>query len=354
MPYEEAVILHKVLTELHTGMLFLAFLAAAIAFACGRSWRHHVLTKGADATFVGAAVSGVAFLVLSAVSGLMAWPWERLWRTPMIYSKVSFAFLALVLWGIAIVARLSYGSKLWGQRRSAAVMAACSLFGLLAIIMTGSAGGHLGHGASLIDPLFAEFDPYVPMVWPLWLSAGILVSGSYFVLYLYLRKQTQPMTLFTRSLLVLLFLGAAGITKLVGSENTTQTQFAQTGHTHGEPIKKSPSDANETKNHMGHQQKTSPLSALKPAEGASVKIISPKPGQTFRSDQIPIQFRLVKGKRGHHVHAYIDNQLMGMFESEHGTLTGIRPGQHVLRLRVVADDHETELDASDQVGFVVK
>jgi hypothetical protein len=45
---------------------------------------------------------------------------------------------------------------------------------------------------------------------------------------------------------------------------------------------------------------------------------------------------------------------MGMFESEKGTLNGIKPGSHILMLRVVADDHKTELDASDEVSFTVK
>jgi hypothetical protein len=101
-------------------------------------------------------------------------------------------------------------------------------------------------------------------------------------------------------------------------------------------------------------QKTPAKSALKPAEGASVKILSPTKGQTFKGDQVPIQFKLVKGKAGHHVHAYIDNELIGMFEGEKGTLNGIKPGTHVLMLRVVADDHKTELDATDEVNFTVK
>ena len=101
-------------------------------------------------------------------------------------------------------------------------------------------------------------------------------------------------------------------------------------------------------------QKTPAKSSLKPAEGASVKILAPTRGQTFKGDQVAIQFKLVKGKAGHHVHAYVDNELMGMFESEKGTLNGIKPGTHVLMLRVVAADHKTELDASDEVSFTVK
>jgi len=93
---------------------------------------------------------------------------------------------------------------------------------------------------------------------------------------------------------------------------------------------------------------------LEPAEGASVEIISPKAEQVFKGDRVPLRFKLIKGKRGHHVHAYIDGELMGMFDGRQGTLNGIGPGRHVLELRVVAEDHQTELDASDRVEFVVK
>ena len=93
---------------------------------------------------------------------------------------------------------------------------------------------------------------------------------------------------------------------------------------------------------------------LLPAQGASVKILSPTKDQIFRKDQVPLEFKLVKGKRGHHVHAYVNGELMGMFNSQTGTLTGIKPGKYILELRVVAEDHKSELDAIDQVSFIVK
>jgi hypothetical protein len=94
--------------------------------------------------------------------------------------------------------------------------------------------------------------------------------------------------------------------------------------------------------------------SLLPAEGASVKILSPAANQVFTGDQIPLQFALVKGKHGQHVHAYIDGELMGMFESTKGTLTGVKPGTHMLELRVVTADHNSELDATDKVEFSVR
>jgi Penicillin-Binding Protein C-terminus Family len=102
------------------------------------------------------------------------------------------------------------------------------------------------------------------------------------------------------------------------------------------------------------KQEMPAASDLKPAEGASVKIVSPKKGEVIKGDQVPLRFKLVKGRQGSHVHAYVDGELMGMFQSEKGTLTGVKPGTHTLELRVVAKDHVTELKATDRAQFVVK
>lgn len=97
-----------------------------------------------------------------------------------------------------------------------------------------------------------------------------------------------------------------------------------------------------------------PTAPLQPAEGASIKILAPTKGQVLKGDKVEIHYQLTKGKRGHHAHAYVDGELVGMFESAKGTLNGIRPGKHVLELRVVASDHQTELDARDRMEFTVK
>lgn len=100
--------------------------------------------------------------------------------------------------------------------------------------------------------------------------------------------------------------------------------------------------------------KTTAKPALKSAEGANIKIVAPKQDQVLKGDSVPLEFKLTKGKRGHHAHAYVDGELMGMFESEKGTLNGIKLGKHTLELRVVAEDHKTELDATDKVTFTIK
>jgi uncharacterized membrane protein len=106
--------------------------------------------------------------------------------------------------------------------------------------------------------------------------------------------------------------------------------------------------------HSRHRAPAPARYALQPADGAQIKILSPRDEEVFRGDQVPIRFELVAGKRGHHVHAYVDGELIGMFEGRNGTLTGISPGRHTLELRVVAEDHQTELAAGDKIEFVVK
>ena len=125
---------------------------------------------------------------------------------------------------------------------------------------------------------------------------------------------------------------------------TAATALAQQSHDH---MKGMDMPAKQT-------QQAPAKSALQPAEGASVKIISPKPDAVLKGDQVPLEFKLTKGKRGAHVHAYVDGEMMGMFESEKGTLNGIKPGKHMLELRVVTADHNTELNATDKVSFTTK
>ena len=97
-----------------------------------------------------------------------------------------------------------------------------------------------------------------------------------------------------------------------------------------------------------------PANLLAPAEGAAVKIVTPRAGQAYKGDSVPLEFELKKGKRGEHVHAYIDGEMAGMFKTTKGKLTGIKRGDHTLELRVTTEDHKTELDATDKVRFTVK
>jgi hypothetical protein len=86
---------------------------------------------------------------------------------------------------------------------------------------------------------------------------------------------------------------------------------------------------------MKHPETMKAASALKPAQGAAVKITAPKAGQIIKGDAVPLEFKLTKGKIGEHVHAYLDGEMAGMFKGSKGTLNGIKPGQHVLKRKRV-------------------
>jgi hypothetical protein len=110
----------------------------------------------------------------------------------------------------------------------------------------------------------------------------------------------------------------------------------------------------DSHSHSAPAEQTAPAGVLAPAEGAKIKILTPANDQTFTGDEIPLHFELIKGKRGEHVHAYVDGEMAGMFKTTKGTLAGIQPGKHTLEVRVVMADHTTELEASDKVNFFVR
>jgi hypothetical protein len=119
-------------------------------------------------------------------------------------------------------------------------------------------------------------------------------------------------------------------------------ESAQHGHLHGTEAPKK------------HSERMPSRSTLRPAEGASVKIISPRAEQAFEGDAVPLEFEVKKGRIGEHVHAYVNGELAGMFKTTKGTLNGLKPGRHTLELRVATGDHKTELNATDRVTFTTK
>lgn len=146
--------------------------------------------------------------------------------------------------------------------------------------------------------------------------------------------------------------------KMQGTTRPPNTPMGDMGMTG----KKEPQHHDHHKHHkqLNATDMMRPRSTLKPAEGAKVKILSPKAGEEVKGDEVNLHFELVKGKRGHHIHAYVDGMLMGMFTANDGsregigTLTGVSPGHHNLEIRAVTEGHNIEVDATDTVDFIVK
>ena len=92
-----------------------------------------------------------------------------------------------------------------------------------------------------------------------------------------------------------------------------------------------------------------------PAEGAQVKILSPAAAANIHRRQSAVKIHLNQGQ-ARRARARVHRRRIDWvcLESQQGTLNGIAPGRHTLELRVVAADHQTELDAKDRIEFIVK
>jgi hypothetical protein len=95
-----------------------------------------------------------------------------------------------------------------------------------------------------------------------------------------------------RSLLTVALIFSAGMRTWVWSEDGSSTRLAQSGHEHSAPAIKSPSSSGEKKNRVEQIQKNSTQDTTKLGEGASVKIVSPRQGQSLKGDQVPIHFQI--------------------------------------------------------------
>jgi hypothetical protein len=115
----------------------------------------------------------------------------------------------------------------------------------------------------------------------------------------------------------------------VGFFTVTRFLPAQDGH-----------DRIENKNTPAKQfQKPPAKTGSQARRGRQCKDSLAQAGTNIQRRSGAAEFKLVKGKKGHHVHVYVDNELVGMFQSDKGTLNGIKPGKHTLELVVVAQPH---------------
>jgi len=95
----------------------------------------------------------------------------------------------------------------------------------------------------------------------------------------------------------------------------------------------------------------SPPSGQRPSSPAKVTIIKPTNGEQFTSGQkIPVVVRLTGARivkqsttnispTTGHLHLYVDDAIVSMNYQTTNTLTGVKPGMHVMKVEFVAADH---------------
>jgi hypothetical protein len=193
--------LHSLTAELHAGFLTLAFVcimmvavAQVVVRLKNKSWmpksfvRLAIRIRGyAEAAgYVGAAL-GIIGLLLSAYTGMYAWPRDVLLDSAVIRNKIMFTVFSTVMWTGVLVIRARFGRGLWACPMMAAVYTGLAFVAYGVLGMTGSLGAHLTVGESVLDPFWNLIGMRVSD--PITLSPGLaesiaIVSGIVFVLSL--------------------------------------------------------------------------------------------------------------------------------------------------------------------------
>jgi hypothetical protein len=95
----------------------------------------------------------------------------------------------------------------------------------------------------------------------------------------------------------------------------------------------------------------SPTLGPRPASTAKLSIVSPKDGAVFHSSTVPLRMKLegarivpattttnIQPDEGH-LHVYLDNNLVTMTADLSTDLHDVAPGQHLVQVEFVANDH---------------
>ena len=72
-------------------------------------------------------------------------------------------------------------------------------------------------------------------------------------------------------------------------------------------------------------------------DGSKVTIKSPAPGAKVKSD-VEVVYELTKGNEATHAHCFVDGEYQKGWK---GTVKGMAPGSHVIKVVAADKDHET-------------
>lgn len=147
---------HVITSELHTGMLTLAFASVLIKLVSLRIKSSYPLWQGlvwlAEPTAYLAAIGGLLSLLASVVTGFTyTWSLEVLLTSSVVLNKIMISILSVTFWVLFVVVRSFYGARLWEVPRLRRLYAALATGGFLSLMLAGSIGGHLAGKRSMLD-----------------------------------------------------------------------------------------------------------------------------------------------------------------------------------------------------------
>ncbi len=200
--------LHSLTAELHAGFLTLAFACILVTAAASmikrrgvrcssdRSERFDKMIVYTDAAGYVASIAGVVGLILSAITGMLAWPVDALLDSPLVQNKIMLTVLGTVLWCIVVVTRSKFGIAVYNSPLMSSLFVMITFASYAAISVAGSMGAHLTIGESVLDPLLQSIHIDIESVF--YLStviaiAIVLISAASIILMLIIsRRRTRP------------------------------------------------------------------------------------------------------------------------------------------------------------------
>lgn len=159
--------LHSLTAELHSGFLTLAFvciIGVALAQVTVR-YKNHMpkrLVSAAisvrgymEATGYVGAIAGLIGLLLSAYTGMYAWPQDVLLEDPVVRNKIMLTVFSMAFWIGIVYIRTRFGRGLWTCPMMAGLYVLLTVGGFAFVATTGSMGAHLSTaGGSILDPVW--------------------------------------------------------------------------------------------------------------------------------------------------------------------------------------------------------
>lgn len=80
--------------------------------------------------------------------------------------------------------------------------------------------------------------------------------------------------------------------------------------------------------------------ALSVADDVSLTILTPSDGAVFKTSNVPIQTRFVRGTVGDHLHVYVNGVFAKTTKRETLTLWDLRDGEHTIEVRAASREKD--------------
>jgi hypothetical protein len=91
---------------------------------------------------------------------------------------------------------------------------------------------------------------------------------------------------------------------------------------------------------LAFYHKDKPAQTITAVSGGKVVIHSPEDGATVSGDSLKVSFEIAdKGKRGDHVHVFLNGKLLKPVYGKSHTIKGLEKGEHTIEVKLASKNH---------------